>query len=101
MPAPVSGPHAHAGNSVRRHTGGTKKPISYEKFARGVTAQTNNLREQAGCGQIELRLVVGVPTGQRWSILNQVAHCPAHALVVCLPGCIVVGAQNIEIIVGQ
>jgi len=35
-----------------------KRGVSYQNFLRGVASQTRKLREQPGCGQIELRLVV-------------------------------------------
>lgn len=37
---------------------GGKKGPSFEQFVRGVTAQTQRLRKETGCDQIELRLVV-------------------------------------------
>jgi hypothetical protein len=34
-----------------------KRPVSYEKFARGIGAQSRRLRREHGCDQIEVRLV--------------------------------------------
>ncbi len=43
---------------ARRRVGGEKREISYQKFIRGVSAQTQSLHKQSGCGEIELRVVV-------------------------------------------
>ncbi len=34
------------------------KDLSFEKFVRGITGQTQRLRKQSGCAEIELRVVV-------------------------------------------
>jgi hypothetical protein len=39
-----------------RRLGGT--PVAFDRFVQGIVAQTGRLREEADCGQIELRLVV-------------------------------------------
>jgi len=41
---------------ARRRTSGGGVP--YEKFVRGIAAQTDRLRKQSGCAEIELRVVV-------------------------------------------
>jgi len=43
---------------ARRRLGGAKREISYEKFLRGVSAETARLQKQSGCAEIELRVVV-------------------------------------------
>jgi hypothetical protein len=35
-----------------------KKPVSFDKFVRGVAGQAAQLRKSSGCGEIELRLVI-------------------------------------------
>lgn len=42
----------------RQSAGGKKRPIPYDKFVAGITAQTRNLQKEPGCGEIELRVVV-------------------------------------------
>jgi hypothetical protein len=44
--------------SARESTGETKRQISYEKFVRGISAQTRNLRKESGCAEIEVRVVL-------------------------------------------
>ena len=43
---------------ARRENGPKKKTVSFQKFLQGVAAQTQRLQNQAGCAEIELRLVV-------------------------------------------
>lgn len=43
---------------TRRRLGGGKREIPYEKFLRGVAGETARLRNQSGCAEIELRVVV-------------------------------------------
>jgi hypothetical protein len=43
---------------ARRKTGEHEKPISYDKFVRGVAGHAHRLQKTAGCDEIELRLVV-------------------------------------------
>jgi hypothetical protein len=43
---------------ARQRTGEAKRQISYQKFVRGVSRQTENLQKTAGCAEIELRLVI-------------------------------------------
>lgn len=42
----------------RRKTGQTKKPVSFDKFVRGIAGQAAKLRKSSGCAEIELRVVV-------------------------------------------
>ena len=35
-----------------------KKPVSFDKFVRGITRQAVQLRKSSGCAEIELRLVI-------------------------------------------
>jgi hypothetical protein len=51
--------HAQFLAARRREQKGAAKEISFERFARGVAAQTEQLRARAGCEEVELRLVVG------------------------------------------
>jgi hypothetical protein len=32
--------------------------LSYQKFVRGISSQTERLRKESGCAEIELRVVV-------------------------------------------
>ena len=43
---------------ARRRLGGGKREVSYEKFVRGVSGETARLQKEAGCAEIELRVVV-------------------------------------------
>lgn len=42
----------------RKRNGIKKKPVSFDKFVRGIAAQAAQLRKSSGCAEIELRLVV-------------------------------------------
>jgi hypothetical protein len=42
----------------RKKNGQKKKPVSFDKFVRGVAGQAAQLRKSSGCAEIELRLVV-------------------------------------------
>ncbi len=42
----------------REKNGVKKKPVSFDKFVRGVAGQAAQLRKSSGCAEIELRLVV-------------------------------------------
>ena len=44
--------------NAREKTGEKKRQISYQKFVRGISRQTENLQKSAGCAEIELRLVI-------------------------------------------
>ena len=44
--------------SAREQTGEKKRQISYHKFVKGISRQTENLQKSAGCAEIELRLVI-------------------------------------------
>jgi len=44
--------------SARESVGETKRRVSYEKFVRGISTQTQNLRKESGCAEIELRVVL-------------------------------------------
>jgi hypothetical protein len=44
--------------SARESNGETGRQISYEKFLRGISAQTRRLRKESGCAEIELRVVL-------------------------------------------
>ena len=41
-----------------RQRSGKKKPVSFDKFVRGIAGQAAQLRKSSGCAEIELRLVV-------------------------------------------
>jgi hypothetical protein len=43
---------------ARRRAGEEKRGVSYDKFVRGVLGQTQRLRKQGECAEIELRVVV-------------------------------------------
>lgn len=43
---------------TRRRMGDENRGVSYEKFVRGVMGQTQRLRKQDDCAEIELRVVV-------------------------------------------
>jgi len=42
----------------RERNGQKKKPVSFDKFVRGIAGQAAQLRKSSGCAEIELRLVV-------------------------------------------
>ena len=42
----------------RARVGGAKREVSYEKFLKGVSGEAARLQKQAGCAEIELRVVV-------------------------------------------
>ena len=44
--------------NAREKTGEKKRQISYQKFVKGISRQTENLQKSAGCAEIELRLVI-------------------------------------------
>ena len=44
--------------SARQELGESKRQVSYQKFVRGISAQTENLRKESGCAEIELRVVL-------------------------------------------
>ena len=43
---------------TRQRNGSKKKPVSFDKFVRGIAGQAAQLRKSSGCAEIELRLVV-------------------------------------------
>lgn len=43
---------------ARRAENGGKKPVSYEKFVKGISNQTRRLQKESGCAEIELRVVI-------------------------------------------
>jgi hypothetical protein len=43
---------------ARQRTGENRRQLSYQKFVRGISRQTENLQKSAGCAEIELRLVI-------------------------------------------
>jgi hypothetical protein len=43
---------------LRRRLGESDSKVTFENFVSGVTSQARKLREKAGCGEVELRLVV-------------------------------------------
>jgi hypothetical protein len=43
---------------TRRRLDAGKRVVSFEKFAAGVTGQSQRLQKQSGCAEIELRVVV-------------------------------------------
>jgi hypothetical protein len=43
---------------TRRRLDAGKKVVSFEKFAAGVSGQSQRLRNQSGCAEIELRVVI-------------------------------------------
>jgi hypothetical protein len=44
--------------SAQSRLTGRDAAVTYDRFVRGITAQAERLRNSAGCGEIELRLVV-------------------------------------------
>jgi hypothetical protein len=42
----------------RKRNGQKKKPVSFDKFVRGIAGQAAQLRKSSGCAEIELRLVI-------------------------------------------
>ncbi len=42
----------------RKLGGRKKKPVSFDKFVRGINRQAAQLRKSSGCAEIELRLVI-------------------------------------------
>jgi hypothetical protein len=42
----------------RQRNGNKKKPVSFDKFVRGIAGQAAQLQKSSGCAEIELRLVV-------------------------------------------
>jgi len=42
----------------RKKYGQKKKPVSFDKFVRGIAGQAERLRKTSGCAEIELRLVI-------------------------------------------
>jgi len=44
--------------SAQSRLSGRESTVTYDRFVRGITAQSERLRNSAGCGEIELRLVV-------------------------------------------
>jgi len=42
----------------RKAGGQKKKPVSFDRFVRGVAGQAAELRKSSGCAEIELRLVI-------------------------------------------
>lgn len=42
----------------RKARGQEKKPVSFDKFVRGINRQAAQLRKSSGCAEIELRLVI-------------------------------------------
>lgn len=43
---------------ARQTNGETNRQVSYAKFVRGISAQTERLRKESGCAEIELRVVL-------------------------------------------
>ena len=43
---------------ANRRVGRKEGGVSYDKFVRGISAQTQNLQKSSGCGEIELRLII-------------------------------------------
>jgi len=43
---------------ARRINGEEKRQVTYETFVRGISSQTQRLRKESGCGEIELRVVL-------------------------------------------
>lgn len=48
----------HEAFLTARQEAGQEKPISFERFLQGVVDQTDQLRKNSECGEIELRVVV-------------------------------------------
>ena len=42
----------------RKLRGQEKKPVSFDKFVRGINRQAAQLRKSSGCAEIELRLII-------------------------------------------
>ena len=43
---------------ARRISGEEKRRVSYDTFVRGISSQTQRLRKESGCAEIELRVVL-------------------------------------------
>lgn len=43
---------------AHRRVGRAEGSVTYDKFVRGISAQTRNLQKSSGCGEIELRLII-------------------------------------------
>ena len=43
---------------AQRTVGREGRTVSFDRFVKGISAQTSRLQENAGCGEIELRLVI-------------------------------------------
>jgi len=43
---------------AREANGETKRAVSYDRFVRGISTQTDRLRKESGCAEIELRVVL-------------------------------------------
>jgi hypothetical protein len=43
---------------ARRANGQEDRPLAYERFVRGISSQTEKLRKESGCAEIELRVVL-------------------------------------------
>ena len=43
---------------ARRTNGQENRPLAFESFVRGISSQTEKLRKESGCAEIELRVVL-------------------------------------------